>query len=142
MRLETAVQKKLKEVLEHERVYPDAAPLEISRHDKPYVIFLHAGDDEQDGLNGVESLDHRDTFQVEVWGKDRSAVVAQRDKLKRAFRGANCQGTWGGEGGLCVAGAFAKEASGDVAPADDASDRHDRAEVLRLTVIWFGTFGG
>lgn len=137
MILEQALQTKLKDVAGHARVYPDAVPDE--QNVWPCIVYTHAGDDEQFGLNGVEATDHRDVYGLEIWGKDRVAVIALRDLLKAAFRGVNAQGIWGGTGGVVVAGAYAREATGDVAPSDDGSDRHDRCERLSLTVIWYGS---
>ncbi len=139
MTIEQAVASKLKAVLGHDRVYPDNVP--AKENVWPCVVFSHAGDDEQFGLNNAPSVDHRDVFNLEIWGPDRLACARHRDTLKAAFTGVNCQGQWGQtetDVGVCVAGAFARDASADIAPAEDGSERHDRLERLTLTINWYG----
>lgn len=139
MTIEQAVASKLKAVLGHDRVYPENVP--EKQNVWPCIVYAHAGDDEQISLNNAASVDHRDVFQVEIWGPDRLACALERDALKSAFKGANCQGQWGQTDtnvGVCVAGAFARDASADIAPANDGTDRHDRLERLTLTINWYG----
>ncbi len=138
MTIEQALQLKLKDVVGHTKVYPDAAPDGYRPEvDPPCVIYQHSGDDVQHGLSDTSGKDCIDLYTLEIWGRDRTAVIALRDLLKSAFRGANAQGTWGGAGGVVVAGAWCKDAAGDMAPADDGTDRHDRAERLSLKIFWY-----
>ncbi len=136
MTIEEALNRKLRDVAAMSRVYPDAVPDEQSQW--PCIVYMHAGDDEEFGLSGDAPTDHIDTFSLELWGPDRAALAALRNRLKTAFAGANCQGVWGGSGGVAVAGATARDAAADVAPAEDGSDRHDRAERLTLKIFWYG----
>jgi hypothetical protein len=137
--IEQALQLDLKEAVGHQKVFPDAAPDSYKpESDPPAVIYQHAGDDEQHGLSDTSGKDHIDLYTLEIWGRDRMAVIAIRDLLKARYRGANAQGKWGGSSGVVVAGAWCKEATGDMAPADDGSDRHDRAERLSLRIFWYG----
>lgn len=139
MTIEQALQLDLKTVVGHTKVYPDAAPDSYKPEtDPPCVIYIHSGDDEQDGLSDSSGKDHVDIYTLEIWGRDRTAVIALRNLLKAAYRGANAQRTWGGTGGVVVAGAWCRDATGDIAPADDGSDRHDRAERLSLRIFWYG----
>jgi hypothetical protein len=135
MTIEAALTVRLKLILGHSRVYPDNVP--DDQNTWPCVTYTHAGDDEQNGLKVDEGKDHIDTFTLDVWGKDRAAIVAQRDLLKAAFRGEQESPLWGGSDGPIVVSATGREASADVSPAVDGSDRHDRVERLSVRMFWY-----
>ncbi len=135
MTIEAGLYAKLKEIARHDRVYPDAIPNEQTLW--PCIVYMHNGDDEEFCLSGPPPTDHIDLFTLELWGPDRAVIATLRDALKTALAGENCQGVWGGAGGVVVAGAFCRDAAADVSPAEDGSDNHDRAERLSLKIIWY-----
>lgn len=139
MTIEEAVATKLKAVLGHSRVFPDAIPdTNVNDNQWPCLVYTHQSDDEQHGLNATTAAkDHEDTYTLTLWGPDRLAILTARNTLKAAFAGYNAAGVWGGSGGLVVAGATAMNASATVQPAEDGSDRHMRAEILTLKVFWY-----
>ena len=115
------------------RLYPDALP-ETKGPLKPSAVYQRAGDDDSVSLDGVRSPVRRDVYSVELWSARRSDGWAFREAMKAAFSGANCAGRWGGDAGVFVTGAVAKDASADTAPPLDGGDNPDRAERLTLAI--------
>lgn len=133
MRIEEAVRHKLIEVTNLERWFPDAIPEE--QNEWPCGVFAQTESDEQYALSGPPPTDHRDTFDLALWGPNRTDLMVLRDKLLGGFAGANCHGLWGE---VCVDGAFARNVASQTSPAVDGSDRHDRAVQLSLVICWQG----
>jgi hypothetical protein len=145
MTIDAAVRAKLAEVLRPlcgPRVYVDAAPAETDtdRIDTPYCVFQHSSDDIRANLDGAPSAHRRDTYAVAIWGRDGDgAKIEQARELARdAFRGANCQGYWGGpEGiGVWVCGAKTLNTSADIDPPTNGDEELDKVTTFNLDVVW------
>jgi hypothetical protein len=138
--IEEAITAKLKTVLGHQRVFPDVIPdTNVKAAQWPCVVYTHSSDDDLIALDeSARPMDHSDSYTLAIWGPDRLAVVQTRNTIKQAFAGANCQGVWGGESGVYVAGATAMNAAATLDPASDGGEDHMRAETLILKVFWYG----
>jgi hypothetical protein len=131
--LEAAIKAKLEAVLGHGRIYPDGA-IPTSQTEWPCVAYEHSGNDDRITLCG-RAKTRVDEFDLRVIGKTRLSVAATRRQLFEAFDGYGARGLWGGDGGIRVSGAVAKEPIAD-AELIEATEELIRSERVVLRVHW------
>ena len=115
------------------RVYPDAAPQEVTGD---YLVYQLTGRADAPPVDGTTNGLVRDTADLTGYSANRLASSAVRDAVIAAFNGLAARGTWGGAGGLNVRACVCEAASADHHPAADGSETSDRLGRVTLNVFW------
>lgn len=117
------------------RLYPDDA-IPQSNGTWPVLTYKQTGSDPQHFLDGGRSGVERDTFELAAHSPNRTACAAVRDRLRTILSGTAARGTWGGSGGIAVAGTLFTDVFADLTDPTDGSEKRSRALRATVVVIW------